>query len=199
MSDTPSYKVAQAVGILGSAFASGGILSISSLTVPALTLPGRSAILKAPAKTDTPGSALSHITHQWLDVYNKGKIMFPSLALTSALAYSYLAYTLRHTASAGKVARLYLIAAATTMTIVPFTIGVMLPVNKRLEAHATRDDATEKEGKEGMATSAEEEAKRTREDREVPALLETWTYMNAGRSLFPLAGAVVGITAALFY
>ncbi|GAD93348.1 hypothetical protein PVAR5_1958 [Paecilomyces variotii No. 5] len=199
MSDTPSYKVAQAVGILGSAFASGGILSISTLTVPALTLPERSAIIKIPSKTDTPGSTLSHVTHQWLNVYDKGKLMFPSVALTSALAYSYLAYTLRHTARGGKVARLYLIAAATTMTIVPYTLAVMLPVNKRLQAHATRDDAAEKEGKEDMATSAEEEAKRTREDREVPGLLETWTYMNAGRSLFPLAGAVVGITAALFY
>ncbi|KAJ9224949.1 hypothetical protein DTO021C3_5876 [Paecilomyces variotii] len=196
MSDnTPSYKVAQAVGILCSAFASGGILSLSTLTVPALTLPGRSETIKS----DTPASTPSHITHQWLNVYDKGKIMFPSLALTSAVAYSYLAYTLRHTASAGRVGRLYLIAAATTITIVPFTLGVMLPVNKRLEAHATRDDAAEKEGKEGMAMSAEEEAKRAREDREVPGLLEKWSYLNAGRSVFPLAGAVIGITAVLFY
>ncbi|KAJ9214617.1 hypothetical protein DTO166G4_3673 [Paecilomyces variotii] len=195
MSDTPSYKVAQAVGILASAFASGGILSLSTLTVPALTLPGRSETIKS----DTPASTPSHITHQWLNVYDKGKIMFPSLALTSAVAYSYLAYTLRHTASAGRVGRLYLIAAATTITIVPFTLGVMLPVNKRLEAHATRDDAAEKEGKEGMAMSVEEEAKRAREDREVPGLLEKWSYLNAGRSVFPLAGAVIGITAVLFY
>lgn len=124
---------------------------------------------------------------------------FPPLAVTSALAYSYVAYSLRHTASAGKVAKLYLIAAATTISIVPFTFVVMCPLNRRLEAHATRDDAAEKEGKEEMAMSAEEEAKRAREDQEIPGLLQRWTCLNIGRSLFPLAGAAIGIAAVLYY
>jgi len=73
----------------------------------------------------------------------------------------------------------------------------MLSTNARLEARATRDDKVEREGKEGMAMSAEEEARRAREDREVPGLIRKWAFLNTIRGLFPLLGAAIGMAATL--
>jgi hypothetical protein len=130
---------------------------------------------------------VSHLTHQWLHIYDIGKIVFPSIALTSVLFNSYVAYAVRGV-SGGRLSRLYLTAAALTITIAPYTIGLMAPTNKRLEAHATRDDDGQAKGED----AEEERVLRESEDREVPALLAKWTRLNTVRGLFPLLGAAVG-------
>ncbi|KAL2001670.1 hypothetical protein VTN02DRAFT_1423 [Thermoascus thermophilus] len=204
MADNCSFKLAQAVGILGSAFASGGILSVSFLTVPAILLPARNSKLST-STGGTPASTISHLTHQWLHVYDRGRFTFPALAAGSALAYTFLACTLhnspggRSPTGAGKFAQMYLAAAAATLAIVPYTLLFMRPTNMRLEARARRDDAVEREGKEGMAMSAEEEARRAREDRETPGVIRKWACLNTIRGIFPLVGAAVGMAAMLYF
>jgi Domain of unknown function (DUF1772) len=78
-----------------------------------------------------------------------------------------------------------------TLGVVPWTLAVMAPTNRRLQAHATRDDGVAKTG-----VSVEEEAHRQRADGEVPGLLRRWTGLNAIRGLFPLLGAALGAAAA---
>lgn len=136
-----------------------------------------------------PLTPASHLTHQFLNIYNKGKILFPSIAVTSVLLYSYVAYALRDVRN-GRLSRLYLAAASLTIGVVPYTIGLMMPTNKLLEAHATRDD-------NGNASVDQKDQKekdevRQAQDREVPALLEKWTRLNAVRGVFPLLGAALG-------
>ncbi|KAF8633065.1 hypothetical protein AX15_001540 [Amanita polypyramis BW_CC] len=195
MSDSINLKVVQVAAILSSAFASGGILSLSFLTVPTLLLPERPPerpTTSSSSELPTPATPISHVVRQWSYVYDTGKTIYPSIAASSALAFSYLAYILR--GRPDKFSKLYLTAAAVTLSIVPYTLGVMLPTNKRLEARAKH---VGREGMKSAEISEEEKAKREKEDREVPGLMMKWAWLNAIRGIFPLMGAVIGATAAL--
>lgn len=59
----------------------------------------------------------------------------------------------------------YVTAALATGGIVPFTLIIMMPTNKRLEARARRDDDVKAEGSAGMTIIDQERAKRERESR----------------------------------
>ncbi|OJJ39475.1 hypothetical protein ASPWEDRAFT_25307 [Aspergillus wentii DTO 134E9] len=176
-----AIKTAQAIGILGCAFT-------SALTLPAHKPPSSASLIQI-----TPGAPISHITHQWLYIFSRGKQIFPDLAAISSTAHVYLAWA--DSRESNSVC--YALAAAVTMAIVPFTLTVMYPTCRGLENHATRDDAAEVEGKEGMVTSDQEVAKRAREDQEALVLLRRWSGLNAVRALFPLTGAVIGFCAAV--
>ena len=129
---------------------------------------------------------------------------------SSALAFTYLAYAQRGRADKFST-RLYLAAAAVSLVIVPYTFGVMMPTNRRLQSRAKRDikagyeSAQAAEGKEGppyvseeeIVKSEEEIVKREKEDEEIPGLMIKWAWLNAIRGVFPLVGAAIGVTAAL--
>ena len=162
--------------------------------VPTLLLP--------PPSKKPENRAISHVTHQWLHAYDMGKRIFPSIVASSALAFTYLAYAQR--TRPDKFPRLYLAAAAMSLAIVPYTLGVMMPTNNRLRSRARRgvragyESAQAAEGKEGpLSVSEEEKVKMEREDEEIPGLMVKWAWMNAVRGVFPLMGAAFGVTAAL--
>lgn len=109
------------------------------------------------------------LAQQWAGIYNRGKGLGPQIAVLSLLGYGWLVYdrTSRRqpwTKFAG--------AAALSMAIVPFTALFMDPTNQALLAVA------------GGASALGETA--------VQALLVKWKGLNLVRSLFPLAGAVLG-------
>ena len=170
------------------------------MNVPTLLVPARQPSSAVLAAQPVPGTPIPHLTHQWLDLYERGKILFPSLALVASLANAYLAWTLRNVPTRTSVgycwSTLYVTAIVTTMSIVPWTLLVMTNTNKQLRSHATRDDAALAEGIKGMVMSEEEKAKRAREDANVPALLQRWSKMNFCRGLFPFVGAVIGFCGA---
>lgn len=89
----------------------------------------------------------------------------------------------------------YILAAAMMLGTIPFDRFVMGATNRLLEAHATREDASREEGKEGMAMSEQEMAKRAREDEEALGLLSRWAWLNGVKALFPILGGVVGLYA----
>ncbi|KAK7453488.1 hypothetical protein VKT23_011765 [Stygiomarasmius scandens] len=124
LSTGPSgIRIAQALGIAGSAFVSGAILSISYIATP--------AILDYPFQ----------VASQWDDVYTRGSHRMPPLALLSTGAYAYAAYT---TTSTDK-ARLFTLAALFTIGIVPYTFGTMLNTNNQLKRKiqvAEKDEET---------------------------------------------------------
>jgi uncharacterized membrane protein YjgN (DUF898 family) len=108
----------------------------------------------------------------WADVYTRGAALMPKVALGVALAYGYAAFD-AHSSGGQWIG--YAAAAGSLLTIVPFTLVVMMGTNNLLQKAA-------KEGSPGS-------------DPQVNSLLDTWTLMNLGRSLFPLAGAVIGAIA----
>lgn len=171
-------------------------MSLSILSIPALVLPARQPPSATIPARQVPGTPAAHLSHQWLDVYERGKRLFPALAIVASSANAYLAWRLRNTPAPDAVscswAGIYLTAIITTLGMVPWTLTAMKSTNGRLRAHATRDDASLSEGTKSMVVSEQEKAKRAREDGDVPALLWKWAELNLYRGMFPLLGACIG-------
>ncbi|KAF5358661.1 hypothetical protein D9758_007729 [Tetrapyrgos nigripes] len=163
MSTGPSgIRVAQVLGIAGSAFVSGSIFSISFISFPSL--------LTSP----------NHLAAQWANLYARGATLMPPLSILSSSAFAYSAYFLyknptgfglSESTSLTK-AKLYIFAALLTVGIVPYTRGMMLPTNNKLKAR-----------KDGLDLAYTDETLE---------LAVKWNMMNAGRGLLPFLGAVVG-------
>ncbi|QKX53526.1 uncharacterized protein TRUGW13939_00605 [Talaromyces rugulosus] len=201
MSDSTLVKGAHIAATIIAAAASGGIIGISVFTIPAITLPSRYAT-KGRTREVTPGSAVSHMAHQWKATYDAGKIIFPSMAAASGLLYSYVAYAVRDDPHGGlRMSNLYFTAASLVVMIAPITGVLILPVNEKIEPYVTRDDklvVDEEGGKEEkkklIALSSEEQLHRDQQDSEFPGLLRKWAQLNAFRGLFPAIGAALGAT-----
>ncbi|KAK2460998.1 hypothetical protein APHAL10511_006939 [Amanita phalloides] len=194
MPNSFSFNLALVIAILSSAFASGGIISLSLLTVPALLLPSAS-LPPSSSPSRAPATPLSHLAHQWLLIHHRGKHIYPSLAATSALAFSYLATYSLHSRP-DKLARMYVTAAAFTIAIVPFTLGVIMPTNRRIEACAMRHLRLDQESEKEEEEEDKDKAEREKEDQDMPQLMVKWAWLNTIRGVFPLMGAAIGATAA---
>ncbi|KAJ5185187.1 hypothetical protein N7491_006942 [Penicillium cf. griseofulvum] len=196
-------RIAQAIGTLGCALAAGGIATVSILSIPNITIPERRPTSATLPFNDTPGASTTHLTHQWLDLYERGSKIFPGISAVSSLANLYALCALQDSPTpAPSILRsswstCYLLAAGITMSIAPFTFTVMKKTNAKLKAHAKRDDAAGAEGTEGMVVSTQEKAKRARDDSEVPELLQHWAKLNLIRATLPLVGAGIGFYAAV--
>lgn len=171
-------------------------MTLSIMDIPNLALPARRPPGATIPSIEVPGTPIAHLTHQWLDVYERGKGIFPPIAIVASLANGYLAWTLRDIpvpATTGQSwTSFYVTAIVVTLGMVPWTLTAMKNTNNRLRAHATRDDAAAAEGTEGMVVSAAEKVRRAKEDGDVPGLLWKWAELNFCRSLFPLVGAAIG-------
>ncbi|KAJ5219133.1 uncharacterized protein N7498_001232 [Penicillium cinerascens] len=185
--------VAQMIGTLGCGYVAGGMMGLSLVTIPVLVIPARHPSTGA---RKTSGTSAAHLSHQWLNAYNRGLSIYPPTAAVSSLANAYLAWVLRDAPAPTAVnyswGSIYATAAVITMGIMPWTFLVMWPTNTKLMAHAARDDAALAEGTKGMVVNEQEKAKRARDDQDVPALVEKWGELNFYRSLFVVAGAVIG-------
>ncbi|KAJ6102144.1 hypothetical protein N7486_004571 [Penicillium sp. IBT 16267x] len=191
--------VAQMIGTLGCGFAAGGVMTLSILTIPNLTLPARQPASVTIPSQQGPATPIPHLTHQWLDIYERGKRTFPVIAMSASVANGYLAWVLRDMAApesgivGGSWSGLYITAITTTMGFGVWTFTAMKSTNNRLMAIATRDDAAAAEGTKGMVVGDQEKAKRAKEDAEVPELLKRWAKLNLYRAMFPLTGAILGL------
>ncbi|KAJ5656780.1 hypothetical protein N7507_008730 [Penicillium longicatenatum] len=191
--------VAQMIGTLGCGFTAGGVMTLSILTIPNLTLPARQPASVTIPSQQGPGTPIPHLAHQWLDTYERGKRTFPVIALGASVANGYLAWALRDVAApesgivSGSWSGYYITAITTTMGFVVWTLTAMRRTNNRLTAIATRDDAATAEGTKGMVVSDQEKVKRAKEDAEVPELLKRWANLNLCRGMFPLTGAIIGL------
>jgi hypothetical protein len=171
-------------------------MALSIMDIPNLALPARRPPGAIIPTHEVPGTPIAHLTHQWLDVYERGKRIFPPIAIVASLANGYLAWILRDTPAPATASlswtSLYVTAIVVTLGMVPWTLTAMKSTNDRLRAHATRDDKALAEGTEGMVLGASEKSRRAKEDDEVPGLMWKWAELNFCRSLFPLTGAVIG-------
>lgn len=180
----PTTILAASAGILGSAWNSGKTpttplaqtrLGSGKLTGGPTTHTGGQAMLSAlaiPGLLSTSSAVPSQIlAQQWAGIYNKGKVLGPQMAAVSLLGYGYLMYDRsRQSRGWGK----YVGAAALTVGIVPFTVFFMDTTNQALLGVAA-----------GTAGHLSSEA--------VRELLVKWRVLNLVRSLFPLAGALLGL------
>lgn len=118
----------------------------------------------------------AQLTRQWLHLYNIGHRTAPPMALGTCALYIYSALTSR---AAGRPWHLLAAAGFATLCIVPFTGLTMLPTNHELMR-------LEKKGAAGEKVDLEV----TR------GLARKWTWLHVVRSLFPLAGALLGVASA---
>lgn len=129
-------------------------------------------------------------------MYDRGKMVLPPLALAAGLELGFLAYRdyqIHHglktllAPSHKPVWRLYALAGAAVLSIVPYTLVVMANVNRRLAAKA-------EEARELAATTAtageEDNSLKMMFDRvSTKQLLDWWGVLNLGRAALPLVGA----------
>ncbi|KAK2740999.1 hypothetical protein FQN55_008554 [Onygenales sp. PD_40] len=170
------FRVAQAVGLTGAAWLSGNIATYSLSPVPSL-------LTSAPEAHLSP-SAVAKI---WRSFYDRGKTQNPPIAVVTAASFFYLGWSVRTGAplfrkAAENASTLYYIAGLLTVGMVPYTLAVMMGTNNKLAEKAKAVEA--------------EPAKAMGKGDEVEVLANRWIYLNGVRSLFPLAGALVGFCAA---
>lgn len=125
-----------------------------------------------PVLLDTTSEA-SQLFHQWVRMYHYGHQMLPTLAVATFLLYGYAAFSKR--AASNRSWGVLAVAGLTTLSMVPFTWIFMVPTNNtlfRLEVES-----------KGAAVASWDEAQE---------LVTTWSSLHMARSLFPLAGAVLG-------
>ncbi|CAM1510150.1 Fc.00g004850.m01.CDS01 [Cosmosporella sp. VM-42] len=111
---TPSL-LAVATGVIGSAWTSGAIASISLVGIP--------AALKAPSTSAVV----------WAELYGQGVSIMPKIAVTVGGAYLYAAWERRQR---GGIWKGFAVAAALVVGIVPYTLLTMVPTNDALHAIA---------------------------------------------------------------
>lgn len=137
------------------------------------------SLVSVPVMLDT-NIETAGLLNQWVRLYHYGHLLMPGLAICTFLLYSYVVIRQR-TSGADAHWRKYALAAATTVTMIPFTLAIMVPTNDTLFGldRQTRVDRT----KEVLVSG------------DVRALVVRWSWMHIARSCFPLLGAVLGIGA----
>jgi len=159
-------RLAQTVGITASSILGGYVASASFTLVPRLLESPTPLMLK-----------------QWGNAYDVGKKNAPPLAALSAVCYFYLAYTSPKSKFYG-----YLIAGALSVSIVPYTLAVMLPTNKKLLAKV--DDMK-------MLGIKDEVVEVGLGNETAHKLVDYWGVLNLGRAVLLIVGSLVGTWTAL--
>lgn len=139
----------------------GAMMSLFLLTIPVLLESAR----------DSP-----QLLHQWHRIFRRGHVQGPAISISTGLLYSYAAWS---KGSGGGAWRLFAVAAATTVGMVPYTWIVMSGTNNALSRAV-----------EGSKNASEENW------AEAAKLVRAWGQLNAVRALFPLTGAVLGLMGA---
>ncbi|OJJ02017.1 hypothetical protein ASPVEDRAFT_41536 [Aspergillus versicolor CBS 583.65] len=176
MSDLPThFRVAQVVGTLGASWISGNMGALSLISVPAL--------MRWQSEEQVDSVDVARYFKRFLA---KGGINPALIALVSC-TNGYLAWSYRP----GGWCQLtfphvdmmpYLAGAALTLSIIPFTIVTIIPINKAMAEKA------EEPRKGGNGKPAADDTQE---------LLGRWVVRNGARSLFALVAAGLTLTAAL--
>lgn len=115
----------------------------------------------------------SQLLHQWSRVFYSGHRKGPAISIATGLIYSLAAWN-KH--AAGNPWRIFALAGATTVSMVPYTWIFMQSTNNALFRAEAR-------------TKSEQE----QSWKEAESLVKAWNRYNAVRALFPLTGAILGL------
>lgn len=132
------------------------------------------SLVAVPVLLDSISSA-PQLFHGWARMYHYGHQALPTMAVGTFSLWMYTAIKRR---SAKKPWWIFALAGVTTVLMLPFTWLIMVPTNNqlfRLEA------AGSEVGSVTLGYAKE--------------LVVSWSWMHLARSLFPLAGAILGAVA----
>ncbi|KNG83779.1 hypothetical protein ANOM_008218 [Aspergillus nomiae NRRL 13137] len=147
------------VAVLTGSFLTGAMMNLHLLTIPILI-----------ETTQQP----AQLVHQWSRIFYSGHRKGPGIAFVTGALYGYAAWA-KH--SVGEPWHHWMVAAVTTVSMVPYTWMFMNATNTAL-FHA--EDQFEKGGVEISLL-------------ESVRLVKKWDWLNTVRALFPLAGSVMGM------
>lgn len=117
----------------------------------------------------------------WTTMYSYGFPVLPTCSIGTFGLYALAALGRR---AAGETWRDFVVAAAVTVGMIPFTWIVLWPTNGRLEGLYERCKVNGGEKDRGGGEVKIEE---------VRGLVEGWRLRHLVRSLFPLTGALIGV------
>ncbi|QIW99256.1 hypothetical protein AMS68_004774 [Peltaster fructicola] len=136
------------------------------------------SLMAVPVLLETNTQA-GHLVDQWFNLYQHGHHVAPAMSIATLAVYLWTAVDRR---SKHKPWLVFLLAGLITFTMVPFTLTLMAPTNNAL--FKIEHD------KNSMSLLPATLA-------EVQQLVIQWQRFHAVRSLFPLAGTIVGLTGTL--
>ncbi|KAI8623045.1 hypothetical protein F5Y19DRAFT_460081 [Xylariaceae sp. FL1651] len=138
------------------------------------------AILDVPVLLDAtnPHSSATILSH-WCKLYDRGSRLYPSISVTVCSLYLYAMLRSNNISSRSSRGFYFLVAAVTTLTMIPYTLLVMMPTNNMLF-----------QARNFTFSGAETPWEEVRE------LVIHWQQLHFLRSLFPLAGSVIGMLGA---
>jgi hypothetical protein len=137
------------------------------------------SLVAVPVFLDTTQTA-GELYKQWARTYHYGHLGLPALSVSTFLFYGYTAWRKRK--AGNKHWRSQLLAGVVTVLMVPFTWIVMVPTNDKLFA---------------LEAQARAGALQVGTLREAQELVTKWSVLHIARSLFPLAGTILGSAALL--
>lgn len=193
----PSLRLAQAIGIMTSAFLSGMLIA-QIFSRPAVHEKSEQMLIRiaggvlavsygfVPSMSQAPNTLL---VREWQTAYGRGVAAAPPLALVSTFCYLYLSYNLSFTLNHHK-GEMYALAAIATGSIVPFTLVCMKTVNGKLNSKVEKS--------KGLHRSEEMNESKDKKGDSSQELLNRWAVLNFTRGLLPFAGACLGFYASFF-
>ncbi|KAI1765056.1 hypothetical protein GGR53DRAFT_491412 [Hypoxylon sp. FL1150] len=168
-SPPPSIRALQATSIAILTSTAGLSASLSFFVIPRL--------LESPTPV---------LTRQFSRMLAAAHDVFPVPLVLPGLLHAYLAYRLPDKF------RLYAIAAALSLTTLPYTSAVMMPINRKMLAKARTVEAADA----GAADVLVEEITAS-EAETAHALADAWALRNLYRPVVAFAAGVIGLYAAL--
>lgn len=121
-------------GILSSSAFVGMNTTINYITMPTLLL-GHLPQAKSQADSNRSSSntgTISHLNRQWQEVYNRGHLVGPALAVLGGISYGSAAYFVEEAIAK----RVFGAAAVSMIAVVPYTLLFMVPTNNELHERA---------------------------------------------------------------
>ncbi len=175
----PGLRAAQAATLFLVSATAGASLSVSVLVIPRL--------LESPTPL---------MLRQWRNMFEFSKWVIPGAAEVAAAGYVFFAYRAGLSTLPGK---LYLLASALSAGIVPYTLAVIMPTNRKLFAKADEVDRLgllAETGEKGFEVKGGLVESATREES-AKYLVDRWGVLNLGRSVMLAASGLVGLWTSL--
>lgn len=182
MATYSSTFAATSLGLVMSGTFIGTSLTLSYMGVPSLLVAASTSSKEARA------AVLDNAARSWQYIYDVGKLAGPAAGFVGSAAYIFAARALPAALATQK--QLLYAAAVANILVAPFTVVFMTRTNNELirRANAAKAGKLESEGRK-MAKPGDVESYDT------PDLLQRWSTLNAFRSVFPIAAAVLTVMA----
>lgn len=187
-------KIAGTLGIISTTTFWSMNFTVNHLTFPALLLgdvpkssvspSGLSKRFLIPS-TDELQVPRAFLTRQWQEIYWRGHHWGLPSAILSGLSFLNAAY---FSAAASKQRYLYIAAAITAVSVVPWTLMIILPINKELHR---RGDA------QRLGADKEHVQEVKGDGRDLITLLGDWVSYNNVRASLAMMSTFIGVAALL--